>query len=140
MMGREISEEEVQKAIETFDADGNGVIDFEEFKLLMFQADASTQAQIEMEELEDAFCSFIRTTDIKELQFAKMDPKKYKQVRRRLCETATISKHEMRHLFCNLGQKLSDEEFDYMMRDVDKDGNGRVDFAEFKSLMTGIPL
>ena len=67
LMGREISDEEVQKAVETFDADGNGVIDFEEFKLLMLQADASTQAQIEIEELEDAFCSFIRTKDIKEL-------------------------------------------------------------------------
>lgn len=43
----------------------------------------------------------------------------------------------MRHLFCNLGEKLSDDEFDYMMRDVDKDGNGRIDFEEFFVMMKG---
>jgi calmodulin len=35
----------------------------------------------------------------------------------------------------NLGQRLSDEELEAMMGEVDTDGNGEIDFDEFKQMM-----
>lgn len=36
----------------------------------------------------------------------------------------------------SLGEKLSDEEVDAMMKEADADGDGQVDYAEFAKMMT----
>jgi calmodulin len=35
----------------------------------------------------------------------------------------------------NLGEKLTDEEVDEMIREADLDGNGQVDYDEFVKMM-----
>mmetsp|Transcript_4733 Transcript_4733/g.7863 ORF Transcript_4733/g.7863 Transcript_4733/m.7863 type:complete len:153 (-) Transcript_4733:89-547(-) len=47
----------------------------------------------------------------------------------------TIERHELRHVMGRLGEVLSDEEIEAMLRAVDKNGDGEIDFEEFVALM-----
>lgn len=50
-----------------------------------------------------------------------------------------ISAAELRHVMTNLGEKLTDEEVDEMIREADIDGDGQVNYEgkrlSFSSLM-----
>lgn len=47
----------------------------------------------------------------------------------------TISKGELAELMATLGVRASSEELDVMIREVDIDGNGEIDFNEFVAVM-----
>ena len=47
-----------------------------------------------------------------------------------------ISVAELRHVMTNLGEKLTDEEVDEMIREADIDGDGQVNYEEFVTMMT----
>ena len=47
-----------------------------------------------------------------------------------------ISAAELRHVMTNLGEKLTDEEVDEMIREADIDGDGQVNYEEFVAMMT----
>ena len=47
-----------------------------------------------------------------------------------------ISSAELRHVMTNLGEKLTDEEVDEMIREADIDGDGQVNYEEFVAMMT----
>ncbi|KAL0609776.1 Calmodulin [Plecturocebus cupreus] len=47
-----------------------------------------------------------------------------------------ISAAELRHVMTNLGEKLTDEEVDEMIREADIDGDGQVNYEEFVQMMT----
>ena len=38
---------------------------------------------------------------------------------------------QLRHVMTNLGEKLTDEEVDEMIREADVDGDGQVNYEEF---------
>jgi len=44
---------------------------------------------------------------------------------------------EIRHVLVNIGEKVTDEEVDEMIRMVDQDGDGQVSFDEFYVMVTG---
>jgi serine/threonine-protein phosphatase 2B regulatory subunit len=44
---------------------------------------------------------------------------------------------EIRHILINIGEQVTDEEVDEMIRMVDKDGDGQVSFEEFYTMVTG---
>jgi calmodulin len=46
-----------------------------------------------------------------------------------------ISAEELRHVMTNLGEKLTDEEVNEMIREADQDGDGQVDYSEFVKMM-----
>lgn len=60
-----------------------------------------------------------------------MDPKDSCHSRTTLCfqdGNGYISAAELRHVMTNLGEKLTDEEVDEMIREADIDGDGQVNY------------
>jgi EF-hand domain pair len=49
-----------------------------------------------------------------------------------------ISSIELRHVMTNLGEKLSDEEVDDMIKEADLDGDGMVNYEGKTSILTGM--
>ncbi|XP_060063077.1 uncharacterized protein LOC132543579 [Ylistrum balloti] len=100
-LGQNPTEAELQDMINEVDADGNGEIDFQEFLTMMARKMTSMDSQ---EELNEAFKVFDRDGN------------------------GLISAAELRHVMTNLGEKLTDEEVDEMIREADVDGDGHVNY------------
>lgn len=47
----------------------------------------------------------------------------------------SISYQELKQLMAKLGERLTDDELDEMMREADLSGNGRISFQEFRLLL-----
>lgn len=80
---------------------GNGTIDFPEFLTMMSRKMKDTDSE---EELREAFRVFDKDGN------------------------GFISAAELRHVMTNLGEKLTDEEVDEMIREADIDGDGQVNY------------
>ena len=93
-LGQNPTEAELQDMINEVDADGNGTIDFLEFLSLMARKMKDTDTE---EELVEGFKVFDRDGN------------------------GFISAAELRHVMMNLGEKLTDEEVDEMIREADVD-------------------
>ncbi|KAF5891186.1 calmodulin isoform X1, partial [Clarias magur] len=100
-LGQNPTEAELQDMINEVDADGNGTIDFPEFLTMMARKMKDTDSE---EEIREAFRVFDK------------DGNGY------------ISAAELRHVMTNLGEKLTDEEVDEMIREADVDGDGQVNY------------
>ena len=48
-----------------------------------------------------------------------------------------ITRDELKVAMKNLGEVLSDEDIDSIMKEADHDGNGTIDFDEFKKIVLG---
>merc|ERR1711955_83940 len=99
--------------INEVDADGNGNIDFPEFLTMMAKKMKDTDSD---EELREAFRVFDKDGN------------------------GFISASELRHVMTNLGEKLTDEEVDEMIREADIDGDGIQPFQLFKTNKITQPL
>ncbi|XP_027365217.1 calmodulin-2/4-like isoform X1 [Abrus precatorius] len=105
------TEEELQDMINEVDADGNGTIEFVEFLNLMARKMKETDAE---EDLKEAFKVFDKD------------------------QNGYISASELRHVMINLGEKLTDEEVEQMIKEADLDGDGQVNYDEFVKMMMNI--
>jgi calmodulin len=107
-LGQNPSETELEEMIKQVDLDGNGTIDFKEFLGLMVRKMKDTDTE---EELLEAFKVFDRDSN------------------------GFITSHELRHVMTNLGQSLSPEEIEEMVREADIDGDGQINYDEFVKMM-----
>lgn len=105
--GQNLNNRQIAEMIKSVDFDNNNEIDFEEFVTLM----GSRVSNDPDYELKMAF-------DVIDADGSK-----------------TISIKELRDLMVKVNQHLSNEEIDAIMRECDYDGNGELDFDEFKQLM-----
>ncbi|PKU71850.1 calmodulin-like [Dendrobium catenatum] len=108
-LGQNPTELQLKNTISEFDADKNNAIDFPEFLNLMTSKTKETE-----KELREAFNIFDKDQD------------------------GFISAAELRQVMANLGQKLSDEELNEMISQIDMDGDGQISYDEFvKRMMEG---
>jgi len=110
-IGIEATLEQAQEMIAEVDKDKNGTIELPEFIEMMEKHDAQEEAD-DIEGLQMAFRAF----DID--------------------GNGKIDRAELAQVMKNLGQELTDEEIDAMMKEADTDGDGAIDFEEFKALMS----
>nr|CAD7424476.1 unnamed protein product [Timema monikensis] len=95
------TETELRDMVNEVDQDGNGTIEFNEFLQMMSKKMKGADGE---DELREAFRVFDKNND------------------------GMISSMELRHVMTNLGEKLSDEEVDDMIREADLDGDGMVNY------------
>ncbi|MCJ1405472.1 hypothetical protein MMC11_008700 [Xylographa trunciseda] len=116
-LGQNPSESELQDMINEVDADNNGTIDFPEFLTMMARKMKDTDSEDEIRANShlayqcEAFKVFDRDNN------------------------GFISAAELRHVMTSIGEKLTDDEVDEMIREADQDGDGRIDYNEFVQLM-----
>ncbi|XP_044002135.1 calmodulin-A-like isoform X2 [Aphidius gifuensis] len=108
-LGQRPSETELRDMVNEVDQDGNGTIEFNEFLQMMSKKMKGADGQ---DELREAFRVFDKNND------------------------GLISSTELRHVMTNLGEKLSEEEVDDMIKEADLDGDGMVNYDEFVSILT----
>ena len=93
---------------------GNGTIDFPEFLTMMARKMKDTDSE---EEIREAFRVFDKDGN------------------------GFISAAELRHVMTNLGEKLTDEEVDEMIREADIDGDGQVNYeGKYQTVATRLWL
>ena len=107
-LGQNPSEEELKQMIREVDLNGNGTIDFKEFMCLMVKQMKDNNFD---EELKEAFKVFDRD------------------------QNGFITSHELRHTMTNLGDNLTPEEVEEMIKEADLDNDQQIDFDEFMKVI-----
>ncbi|KAL0676711.1 hypothetical protein Bca4012_004692 [Brassica carinata] len=130
------TEQELQDMINEIDSDGNGTIEFSEFLNLMANKIQETDAD---EELKEAFKVFDKDQNGYISASEKVSVLRRRKVN---CLRLRASWHgdflddnELRHVMISLGEKLTDEEVDQMIKEADLDGDGQVNYDEFVRMM-----
>ncbi|XP_011339456.1 calmodulin isoform X2 [Ooceraea biroi] len=110
-LGQFARAEELRTMLQEIDIDGDGNVSFEEFVEIVSNIGASTAAASdqhqEEQELRDAFRVFDKHN------------------------RGYITASDLRAVLQCLGEDLSEEEIEDMIKEVDVDGDGRIDFYEF---------
>lgn len=109
--GFQPSEDDLSSMIRNVDTNSNGAIDFNEFIEMMVKRGGDVE-----EDVAHAFKVFDRDGD------------------------GLITGEELRLTMNNLGEPITEEEVRDMIAEADIDGDGKINFAEFKSLMVNKAL
>ena len=107
-LGQRPTEQELTDMVNEVDTNKNGLIDFEEFVVLMKKKMTKND---ERRELLDAFSVFDKD------------------------QNGYISAKELKEVMHSIGEKLTDEEVEEMIREADTDGDGQVDIQEFERMV-----
>ena len=107
-LGQNPSEVELTEMINEVDIDGNETIDFREFLGLMVRKMKDSDID---EELLEAFKVFDRDGN------------------------GFITSHELKNVMVNLGEYLTPDEVDELVKEADLDGDGQINYEEFIKLM-----
>lgn len=107
-LGETPSEAEIQDMLNEIDPDGSGTINFPDFLTMMARRMKADDVE---DEIRQAFEVFARDG------------------------TGLISIGELRHIMIHLGEKLTDEEADELLREADADGDGYINYEEFAKML-----
>ncbi|KAK4878432.1 hypothetical protein RN001_010938 [Aquatica leii] len=103
--------EELEQMLSEVDVDGDGNVSFEEFVEIAWSAGAGRDHVISTEEEEKELRDAFRVFDKHNRGY--------------------ITPSDLRAVLQCLGEDLSEEEIEAMIKEVDVDGDGRIDFYEF---------
>lgn len=103
------TEDELQDIINEADTNGNGIIDFEEFVNVATRTIKDAEAE---DELRQAFRVFDED------------------------ENGVISAADLHHAMTHLGDKMSEEEVDEMIREADINNDKQINYEEFITMIT----
>jgi calmodulin len=107
-LNQEPNDSDLEEMINDVDENGNGKIEFDEFVNLMHRRNKETDTE---EEVINAFKVFDKEGN------------------------GNISTTELRHIMTTLGDKITEEEIDEMLREADIDGDGFINYEEFVRMM-----
>ncbi|XP_060063086.1 calmodulin-beta-like [Ylistrum balloti] len=107
-MGQEPSETELRHMVDEVDEDGSGSIEFEEFVEMMMNKIHETELDVE---LREAFTIFDKNGD------------------------GFIGPRELKEVMAMMGERLTEVEVEAMIREADKDGDGKVNYKEFYAMV-----
>jgi len=113
MMGHPVNRTILKQVIEEVDIDGSGELEFNEFVLLATKFMNEEDEEEMKKELKEAFRLYDKDGE------------------------GFIPTSTLRVILKELDDKLSDEDLDGMIEEIDADGSGTVDFDEFMDMMTG---
>jgi len=112
-MGQAFEERDLKQLIKEFDSDGSGQIEFEEFCALAARFVLEEDTSALEEELRDAFRLYDKQGN------------------------GYINVSDLRDILRALDEKITEDELDEMIAEIDTDGSGTVDFDEFMEMMSG---
>nr|QGQ62243.1 Troponin C [Demodex folliculorum]QGQ62244.1 Troponin C [Demodex folliculorum]UKO95429.1 troponin c [Demodex canis] len=112
-LGQTFEESDLQQLIIEIDADGSGQLEFDEFLTLTARFLVEEDAEAMQEELREAFRLYDKEGN------------------------GYIKTSDLREILRALDDKLTADELDEMIAEIDTDGSGTVDFDEFMEMMTG---
>eukprot|EP01117_Protostelium_nocturnum_P010931 TRINITY_DN3951_c0_g2_i1.p1 TRINITY_DN3951_c0_g2~~TRINITY_DN3951_c0_g2_i1.p1 ORF type:complete len:147 (-),score=62.98 TRINITY_DN3951_c0_g2_i1:763-1203(-) len=107
-LGQNPSERDVEDLIQQVDADGNGHIDFTEFLAMMARKMQDFDSE---EEMREAFSIFDKSG------------------------SGFIGASELKQVLGCLGENLTDQEAEEMIREADTDRDGKINFKEFYRIL-----
>merc|ERR1711874_208043 len=107
-LGQNPTEAEIQEMMNEIASTGDSKIDFPEFLNLISRKMKDGNMEVE---LRQAFRVFDRSGD------------------------GLVDTDELRHVMTNLGEKLTNEDVDEMLRMADIDHNGQINYEEFVRIM-----
>ncbi|KAH7823171.1 putative EF-hand domain containing protein [Monocercomonoides exilis] len=102
------TDEELQEMMDFLDTDGNGVLDFDEFVVMMAMAEGHCEEELK---LKAAFKAFDKDGN------------------------GFISREELKSVLEAEGEKLSAADIDEMIKEADTNGDGQIDYSEFVVMM-----
>jgi len=112
-MGQAFEERDLKQLIKEFDSDGSGEIEFEEFSALIARFVCNEDSGALEEELREAFRLYDKQGN------------------------GYINVSDLRDILRALDEKITEDELDEMIAEIDTDGSGTVDFDEFMEMMSG---
>jgi len=112
-MGIKVSAEALQRIIEEVDEDGSGELEFPEFCTLAAQFLIEEDAEQMQKELKEAFRLYDKEGN------------------------GYITTGVLRDILHELDDKLTPDDLDAIIEEIDEDGSGTIDFDEFMAMMTG---
>ena len=113
MMGMKVKPSALREIIEDIDEDGSGLLEFAEFCQLAAKFLVEEDEEALKKELKEAF----RIYDKEQLGY--------------------ISIETLKEILRELDNKLTEDDLDGIIEEVDEDGSGTLDFDEFMEMMAG---
>ena len=134
-MAADLTDEQIaefKEAFALFDKDGDGTITTKELGTVMRSLGQNpTEAELQ-DMINEVDADGNGTIDFPE--FLNLMARKMKDTDSEE-ELQEAFKVELRHVMTNLGEKLTDEEVDEMIREADVDGDLEVNYEEFVKMM-----
>ena len=126
-LGQSPTQAEILDMASEIDADGDGMIDFYEFVMLMSRQMRDVDSK---EAIVDAFKIF----DLGTLSFA-FSIRSNRRINAPTDGDGFITHDELRHMMTGMGEKLTHSEVDEIIKQADQDGDGKINLEEFTRML-----